>query len=95
MTIYIDDEFRVFAEPAEGLTEVETGYFDGKCVEYIEGFRFVPEGSQWVREDGAVFTGEMASPWKPLPELEEAQMRYDRERLAEYAEALKIVGVSL
>lgn len=80
MTIYIDTDFKCYAESADGLTAVETDVFDGKCAAYIEGYRFVPDGSTWVREDGTVFTGEMIAPWKPWAELDAVQREYEREQ---------------
>lgn len=67
-------------EAAGELTAVETAFFDGKCAAYIEGYRFVPEGSTWVREDGTVFSGEMVTPWKPWEELDAVQREYEREQ---------------
>ena len=52
MTIYIDNDYKCHTSPGEGLTAVETDFFDGKCRQYIEGYRFVPSGESWVREDG-------------------------------------------
>lgn len=80
MKIYIDSDFKCFTAPGDGLTEVETGFFDGKCDAYIEGYRFVPEGQSWTREDGEVFAGEMASPWKDWEELDGVQREYEREQ---------------
>lgn len=80
MTIYIDTDFKCHTSPGNGLVEVETAFFDGKCAAYIEGYRFIPTGQSWTREDGAVFTGEMVSPWKPWGELDAAQRAYERER---------------
>lgn len=80
MTIYIDSDFKCHAATADGLTEVETAAFDGKCAAYIEGYRFVPDGSTWAREDGTVFAGEMVSPWKPWEELDAVQREYEREQ---------------
>ncbi len=94
-TIYLDGDFGCHVSPGDGLTQVETDFFDGKCAAYIEGYRFVPAGEIWTREDGTVFRGEMIAPWKPREELDAAQRAYERELLAEYAEALKIVGVTL
>lgn len=65
------------------MTEVETGFFDGKCPAYIEGYRFVPDGKTWVREDGIMFQGEMIAPWKPWEELDDAQRAYERQLLEE------------
>lgn len=78
MTIYIDTGFKCHTVTGDGLTAVETDFFDGKAPGYIEGYRFVPEGMSWVREDGAVFAGEMVSPWMPWEQLEEIQREYER-----------------
>lgn len=80
MTIYIDSDFKCHAATADGLTAVETAFFDGKCPAYIEGYRYVPAGSVWVRDDGAEFPGEMVSPWKPWEELDAVQREYEREQ---------------
>lgn len=80
MKIYIDSEYKCHTASGNGLTAVETDFFDGKCPELIEGYRFVPEGQAWSRPDGAVFTGEMIAPWKPFEALDAAQRAYERER---------------
>lgn len=80
MTIYIDSDYKCHTVAGDGLTAVETAAFDGKCAAYIEGYRFVPDGSTWVRSDGAEFTGEMVAPWKPWAELDAAQRAYEREQ---------------
>ena len=102
MTIYIDTDYRCHTTPASGLTPVTTDAFDGKCAAYIEGYRFVPNGSAWVRSDGAVFHGEMMSPWKPWDELDAAQREYEREQYAavtaqnaEYEAALSEIETAL
>lgn len=79
MKIYIDSEFKSHVAPGDGLTAVETDFFDGKAPGFIEGYRFVPEGQSWTREDGAVFAGEMVSPWKDWEELDGVQRVYERE----------------
>ena len=62
MKIYIDSNYRCYTEPAEGRQEQETSFFDGKSKRFIEGYRFVPSGEVWIRNDGVQFTGEMISP---------------------------------
>lgn len=94
-TIYIDSDFKCHLTDDGTRVPVETDFFDGKCDAYIEGFRFVPEGQSWTREDRTVFWGEMAAPWRPWPELDKQQREYERELLAEYAEALKTLGVTV
>ena len=77
--IYIDDDFKCHATDLEGTRTVETDFFDGKCNEYIEGYRFVPAGEIWTREDGEVFEGEMIAPHTDFNELLIAQMAYEKE----------------
>lgn len=81
MTIYVDSDYKCHTSSGVGLTAVETNFFDGKSPEYIEGYRFVPAGESWTREDGTVFTGEMAAPWKPWAELDAVQREYEREQV--------------
>lgn len=80
MTIYIDSDYKCHTEPGEGLTAVETKFFDGMSPTYIEGYRFVPDGETWVRDDGETFTGEMVAPWTDWQELDKAQGVYEREQ---------------
>ena len=76
MKVYIDSEFKCHVSPGEGLMEVEVSFFDNKCNEFVEGYRYIPSGSVWIREDGVEFTGEMISPWKDYNELAIAQLTY-------------------
>ncbi len=91
MLIYIDSDFKVYTTPGEGLREIETDYFVGKCAEYIEGYRLVPEGQAWVREDGVKFVGEMLAPWRNWDELDAAQREYERQQLADMQAALDVI----
>ena len=85
--IYLDSNFKCHIENDGTMTEVHTYFFDGKCDALIEGYRLVPSGESWTREDGTVFKGEMIAPWKPYDELDAAQREYERE-LAEAARIL-------
>lgn len=91
-TIYIDADFKCHIDNAAGRTAIETEAFDSKCDDYIEGYRFVPNGETWTREDGTVFTGQMFAPWKPSHELEVAQREYERQQLADALAALETLG---
>ena len=83
MVLYIDADFKCHVSDPDGtLTAVETDYFDGKCTAYIEGYRYVPDGETWTREDGVVFGGEMIAPWRDWQELDETQKSYEREQYA-------------
>ena len=102
MTIYIDSDFKCHTVAGDGLTGIETAAFDGKCAAYIEGYRFVPAGEGWTREDGVVFQGEMVSPWKDWEELAAVQREYEREQYetltaqnAEYEAALSEIETAL
>ena len=94
-TIYIDSEFKCHATNDGTMTAVEVDFFSNKCDSFIEGYRFIPYGKSWTRSDGVEFTGEMVAPWKNHSELEVAQREYERQLLAEYAEALRTVGVTV
>jgi len=65
------------------MTAAEAPFFDGKCPEFIEGYRFVPAGESWTRPDGVVFHGEMVAPWVPYPELDAAQREYEWQMIAD------------
>lgn len=78
MKIYIDSEFKCHTSAGDGLREIETPFFDNCDQAYIEGYRFVPSGESWTREDGAVFQGEMISPFTDWEELDKVQREYER-----------------
>lgn len=85
MKIYIDEAFRCHMQAGEGMTEAESAFFDGKCEAFIEAYRFVPKGSVWRREDGAVFHGEMIAPHADMAPALAAQQIWDK-TIAEAAE---------
>lgn len=95
MIIYIDFDYKCYTESAEERLAVETDFFDGKCKTFIEGYRFVPEGETWTREDGVVFAGEMVAPWKDYATLAAAQAGYEEAaaELQDMQEALNLLGV--
>ena len=93
MIIYIDSDFKCHVSAAEGRRAVETSFFDGKCPEWIESYRFVPEGETWTREDGEAFTN-MVSPWKDLREAYAAQTAYVTAEVEDMRAALDLLGVT-
>ena len=95
MTIYIDSDFKCHVANDDSMVAIETDFFNGKCDDYIEGYRFVPDGQSWTREDGEVFYGEMIAPWKNYSELNQAQRDYELKLLSEYKEALLVMGVEV
>lgn len=94
-TIYIDTDFKCHITNDGTMTAVETDFFGGKCDTFIEGYRFVPSGSEWTRYDGVVFAGEMVAPWKKYSELDAAQREYERQLIAEYESALTEIESAL
>ena len=91
MTIYIDSDYKCHSSSGDGMTAVETDFFDGKCKQFIEGYRFVPAGETWTREDGHRFTGEMVAPWRDYEILEEFQAIYEEEQAKATEEIATIV----
>lgn len=95
MTIYIDSDYRCHTAAAEGRTSIETDFFNGKCKEWIESYRFVPDGETWTREDGEVFKGKMVTPWKDLSEAYMAQTAYLERQNKQYEAALTEIEAAL
>ena len=96
MIIYIDADYKCHTEAGEDRTEVETQFFDNKCKVFIEGYRFLPSGERWTREDGEIFEGMSVFPWKDSQILELAQSAYE-ESLAEMQDmqaALELLNVT-
>lgn len=83
-TIYIDSAFRCHLSDDGTMTPIETDFFDNKCDTFIEGYRYVPSGAVWTREDGEKFTGEMVAPCVDFVELDDAQREYEQQKLKDY-----------
>ena len=78
MIIYLDKDFRCHAtENINTVQSVETYVFNGICFAFIEGYRYIPFGQSWTREDGVVFEGEMITPIKDYSILESVQKLYE------------------
>ena len=75
-TIYIDNEYKCHLINDGTMAAIETNFFDGKCDRFVEGFRFVPNGEVWVREDGEEFYGELAFAWKSYDILQAIQEQF-------------------
>ena len=95
MTIYIDDDYKCYVSAVDGRRAIETEFFNGKCAEWIESFRFVPSGETWTRGDGELIRGEMAAPWKDLGEAYAAQAGYVAAQNAQYEAALSEIEAAL
>lgn len=95
MTIYIDNDYKCYVSPTDDCTAIETDCFDGKCQSYIEGYRFVPSGKTWTRDDGVQFSGEMIAPWKNYNELDAIQRTYEQNLITQYEAALSAIEQAL
>lgn len=80
MTIYIDSDFKCHVSDDGTRREFDAPFFDGKCQAFIEGYRYVPSGECWTREDNMEFQGEMISPWKDYNQLYKTQLEYELEQ---------------
>ena len=95
MTIYIDSDYRCHIADDGTRRAFDVPFFDGKCQEWIESYRFVPEGETWVQENGEMFRGEMIAPWKDLGEAYAAQTAYVTAQNAQYEVALAEIEAAL
>ena len=84
-TIYLDADFKCHVNNNGTMIAIKTEAFDDKCDAYIEGYRFIPIGSTWTRDDGMVFHGEMIAPWKSWDELDSVQREYEKQLIQEQA----------
>lgn len=91
MIVYIDSNYKCHVSQGDGMTAVDTEFFDGKCRQFIEGYRFVPAGETWIREDGQAFAGEMIAPWRDYEILSELQEVAQEEQDKATAETAAIV----
>ena len=84
MKIYIDSDYKCHVTNDGTMREIEDYFFDDKCDELIEAYRYVPDGESWTRSDGEVFEGTMISPWIITTEILEAQRSYEQNLFLEY-----------
>ena len=96
MLVYIDNEYKCHLSDDGTRRAFDVPFFDGKCAEFVEGYRYVPSGETWTRADGQTFTGEMITPWRDYAILAELQALYEEEQAkqADMQAALAILGVS-
>ena len=91
MKIYLDSDFKCHITNNGTMREIELSesFFDNKCAEFIEAYRYVPAGENWTRADGEVFRGEMFSPWNLTEEVLELQHHYELEQIAKLTDESK------
>ena len=91
MTIYLDSDYCCHAEAAEGRRAFDVPFFDGKCREFIEGYRYIPAGEVWQR-GRQQFTGEMIAPHRNYHVLAGVQHEFREAQMADMGTALAILG---
>ena len=89
-TIYIDYDFKCHVNNDNNMTSIETDFFDNKCDAFIEGFRYIPDGEAWIREDGSIIYGEMISAWEDRDKLNKIQLEYEKSILSQLEEIYKL-----
>ena len=52
MTIYIDSDYKCHLSDDGTRRAFDVPFFDVKCAEFVEGYRYVPSGETWTRADG-------------------------------------------
>ena len=105
MIIYIDNYYKCHITDDGTRRAFDVPFFDVKCAEFVEGYRYVPTGEIWTREDGTKFYGEMITPWRDYSGLAAIQTAVDRtqaqaqQTITEYEQALseieKALGVNV
>ena len=96
-TVYLDSNFICHVTNDGAMTAVTTDFFDGKCDNFVEGYRMIPEGQTWTRPDGIVFKGEAVFPWKDYTILAAYQSQYesDKDELEDMKTALGMLEVTV
>lgn len=92
MTIYIDSDYKCYVFDGDARRAFDVPFFDDKCEEFVQGYRYIPSGETWTSMYGQVFRGEMIAPWKPYDQLYKAQLEYE---VAQYEAALSEIEVAL
>ena len=85
MIIYVDSEHKCHtSNKNDTFRKFDISFFDNKCVEFIEGYRYCPKDEFYTNDEGRIFYGECIVPWKPYIELENAQRLYEQQKLSQY-----------
>lgn len=101
MKFYVEQEYKVHVVPMQDYTEYEDSFFDNKCANLAESYRYVPAGETWTREDGNEFVGLMIAPWRDIQQYDDEQQQYLLDQLtaaraesADMQAALAVLGVT-
>lgn len=96
MIVYLDKNYICHASDDGSMRPAETAFFDGKCPEFIEGYRWIPDGESWTNEDGVTFHGDCMMLVKDWALMQRFQAQHDADMAAsaDMMEALNILGVT-
>ena len=96
MTVYIDSDYRCHKTDDGTRRAFDLVFFDGKCSAYINGYRFIPHGESWTREDGVTFVGETCMICGNIEQMKMLQAQYEEDmaEVADMVQALAILGVT-
>ena len=78
MIIYIDSDYKCYVFDGDARRAFDVPFFNDKCAEFIEGYRYVPSGETWTSVYGQAFRGEMIAPWRDYSSLAAIQAAVDR-----------------
>lgn len=95
MKVYLDAEYKVHVEAGTDYTTIADTFFDNKCPNLIESYRYVPAEATWTRDDGVAFAGPMIAPWRDIRQYDSEQREYERQQLARYESALSEIETAL
>lgn len=87
MRVYIDSDYKCRVTPIAGAKTIDDTFFDNKCPNLIESYRYVPAKETWTRADGVVFTA-MIAPWRDIRQYDGEQQKYLLDKLAAAQAAL-------
>lgn len=90
-TIFIDSDYKCHLADDGTMRKFEIDFFDDKCPEFVEGYRFIPYGETWKRDDGSEYHGELIIPWRSFTELAEIQNAVERNDAVRDAELAALI----
>lgn len=76
--VYLDSDFICHLKNDGTMREYYTIFFNEDTPEkFIENYRIIPDGENWTRKDGVIFSGEMVLPAINCDSLELIKEQHD------------------
>lgn len=95
MIVFLDTDFKVYTTLADDRIDIEDTFFDNKCANLVESYRYIPIGKTWVDKGGREFAGPMIAPWRDIRQYDGEQQQYLLDKLAQYESALSEIEAAL